>query len=71
MNGMNDFEKELAKDIRDIRNLLEKHGDKLADMDKKLAVHKAKSAAAGAMGGGSIAGLAMLIEYVRTKLGGA
>ena len=70
MNGINDFEKQLADDIREIRKDVKETNKKVAEVDKKLAVHKAKSGLFGAAGGAGIVGFREIIDYIKASMGG-
>jgi len=76
MNGMSDFEKWLAEEIREIRKKVDANDekvdtihDKVAKVDKKLAVHQAKSGLFGAAGGAGIVGVRELLDYIKASIG--
>lgn len=68
MNGMSDFEKWLAEEIREIRNDQKETRKKVACIDKKMAVHKAKSGLLGTAGGAGVVGLQQLWEYIKAYI---
>lgn len=68
MNGMSDFEKELAKDIREIRKDQRETRREVSKIDKKLAVQKAKSGLLGATGGAGVVGIAQLWDFIKAYM---
>ena len=78
MNGMSDFEKWLADEIRGLRKDIGKtreeiqnNRDDVACLDKKLAVQKVKSGLLGTAGGAGVLGIREIIDYIRAWLGGS
>lgn len=70
MNGMSDFEKWLAEEIREMRKEVKGNSDDIKKVDKKLAVQKVKSGLLGTAGGAGVLGIRELIELFKSSLGG-
>ena len=78
MNGMSDFEKWLADEIRGLRTDIKEtkqevqsNRNDVACLDKKLAVQKVKSGLLGTAGGAGVLGIREIIDYIRASLGGS